>query len=258
MGALGGQLLLFALSLVLMQAGLKRRKAAGLFAALPWGILPSLVVSALAFWQIQQGSDPDLQAARAAYNTQVEQWSVQMYPLAGSEVQRLAFKALWTKLFELGPAIEFSLHLGILAAIAVFLRRRYTKAGLLPPAEKITRWIAPWPLAWLVLFPALVWVAKDQDAKMAPWAFPLALNLLVAGLAIFLFQGGVVLVGTLLGWWNNPRTKALVFLMLAGIFASLLFQDGRGLVTVLVMTGLFDPWLNLRRLNIAPKAKKED
>jgi hypothetical protein len=253
LGALGEELVLFAFSLVLMQASLRRGRLKGLFAALPVGLLPALALAGLAFWQLQQKDLPEMRDARQAYVAQVEHMAATAYPKPEDGADRDAFRELWSKFFEVSPAIEFCFHLGILAALAVLLRRRYAKAGLMPEAEPLSRWTAPWTLSWLVLGPAFVLVgaAKGLFEIEDLWQ-SLAWNLLVVGLSIFLFQGMVVAAAKLKAWWLDPRTRALVFLVLAGVFASFLVQAGRGLLAFLLFTGLFEPWMDARRLRQAP------
>lgn len=258
LGALGGQLVLFALSLLLMQAALRWGRSQGLFAALPWGMLPALAIACLAFVQLQQAEDPEVKAAKAAYVAQVEHLATQAFPKPEQSAQRDAFRELWSHFFEVAPAIEFSIHLGVLAALAVMLRRRYARAGTLPPAEPLSRWTAPWPLAWLVLGPVFVLVAQAKGGLELPATYGLlAWNLLIVGLFIFLFQGMVVASAKLRSWWQDPRTRSLVFLVLAGVFTSLLIQDGRGLLVFLLLTGLFEPWMDVRRLH-QPKEGSND
>lgn len=255
-GALGGQLVLFALSLLLMQAALRWGRSQGLFAALPWGVIPAVALAALSFWQVQQKDLPEIKQARQDFLAQVEHLSTQYYPKPEDSAQRDAFRALWSKFFEIAPAMEFCFHLGLLAALAVVLRRRYTRTGAMPEAEALSHWTAPWSLAWLVLAPAFLLVARAKGVlEIDPvWAL-LAWNLLVVGLCIFLFQGMVVAGAKLKFWWQDPRTRALVFLVLAGVFASLLVQDGRGLLAFLLLTGLFEPWMDMRRLHQPPPSQ---
>ena len=253
LGALGGQFVLFALSLVLMQASLRWGRLKGLFAALPFGLLPSLALAALTFWQIQQKDLPEIKEARQAYVVQGEQLATQVYPKPDDSAERDAFGVLWSKLFEVSPAVEFCIYMGLLAALAVVLRRRYARAGLMPVPEALSRWTAPWSLVWLILGPAAILVARAKGLLDLEDVWKdLAYNLLVVGLAIFLFQGMVVAGAKLKAWWLNPRMRALVFLALACVFASLLFQAGLGLLAFLLLTGLFEPWMDVRRLRHAP------
>jgi hypothetical protein len=253
LGALGGQLVLFALSLLLMQAALRWGRGRGLFAALPLGMLPALALACLAFWQIQQRDQPEIKEIRQTYQAQVEKMATQYFPKPEDSAQRDDFKELLGRFYEVSPAMEFCFHLGLIAVMAMMLRRRYARAGLLPPAEGLLDWTAPWTLAWLVLAPAFVLVARAKGLLTleTPWPL-LAWNILVVGLAIFLFQGMVVALAKLKSWWFVPRTRALVFLVLAVVFASFLIQNGQLLFSFLLFMGLFEPWMDMRRLRHKP------
>ena len=55
LGALGGELVFFALSVGLMQLALWRRRAGGLFSALNLGLIPAAVSAGVLFLQLQGG-----------------------------------------------------------------------------------------------------------------------------------------------------------------------------------------------------------
>ncbi len=165
LGALGGQFVLFALSLVLMQASLRWGRLKGLFAALPLGLLPSLALAALTFWQIQQKDLPEIKEARQAYVVQGEQLATQVYPKPDDSADRDAFRALWSKLFEVSPACEFCVYMGLLAALAVVLRQALRQSGALMPAPEaaLGRWTAPLvPGLASVLGPAAVLLVRAK------------------------------------------------------------------------------------------------
>lgn len=255
LGVLGEQLLLFALCLLIMQAALRSGRSQGLFAALPWGVMPALALALVAFWQFQQKDIPEIKAARQIYMTQADQLTAQAYPKPEDSALRDSFRALLGKFLEVVPAVQFSIHLVLLAALAVFLRRRFAQVGSMPSPEPLSRWTTPWYMAWLVLGPGVLLGARAKGLIEIEtiWAL-LAWNVLIVGLAIFLFQGLLVIGVKLKTWIRKPNTRALVFLFLAGVIASLLIQDGRSLLAFLILTGLFEPWVDARRLRQPPPA----
>jgi hypothetical protein len=107
---------------------------------------------------------------------------------------------------------------------------------------------------WLILAPVLVLAGaskgffKVEEPQMhAFW------NLIVVGLAIAVFQGAVVLWARLRTWWLAPASRFLVFIVLLGVVVSLVFQGAIGLLAFLLLTGLFEPWVDARRLRRPPQ-----
>jgi hypothetical protein len=252
-GALGGQLLLFALALLLMQAALRKGGSTSLFAALPLGLLPSLIVAVGLFWQVQDRTDPEMLSLRQGFNTQVEHKATEIYPKPEDSAQRDAYRQAVTQGFEVVPAFMFSCHLGLLAAMAVALRRRLAKVGAMPEVAPLWQWTAPWGLVWLILGPGLLLAGANKgllDIKEA--GIHAAWNILVVGLAVTLFQGAVVFWAKLRSWWLVPASRPLVFIVLLCVFLSLWLQSALGLVAFLFLTGLFEPWVDARRLRRPP------
>lgn len=252
-GGLGVLLVLFALSLLFMQAALRWGRSTGLFAALPWGMLPLLFLAVSYFGALQQVDDPEVKAQRLQYQTEVERMAAQVYPKPEQNAERDALRSQWSKVIEVAPALMFSLLLGILAPLAVHVRWRATRNGSMVPPQRLSHWTAPWPLTWLILVPIFLIVAEDRAGLTlgSVW-LKLAWNILVVGLAVFLFQGLLVMAAKLRAWSRDPNTRALVFLTLALVFTSFLLGDVRGLLVALLVMGIFEPWLDLRRLNPPP------
>jgi hypothetical protein len=253
LAVLGGELLLFALSLLIMRAVLRRSQAGGLFVALPWGSIPALFLAVLAFAQIQQKDLPEVKEARQVYIAQAEHFAARVYSKPDANVERDEFRDTLAKVFEVEPALEFCFHLGILAALAAALRRRQAKLGLMPALAPLWQWTAPWELVWLILGPALLMfgairglLSLKEPGLHAAW------NILVVGLAVALFQGAVVFWAKLRSWWLVPASRPLVFIVLLGVFLSLGLQGPLGLMAFLLLTGLFEPWVDARRLRQPP------
>jgi hypothetical protein len=108
-------------------------------------------------------------------------------------------------------------------------------------------------MVWLVLAP-LFWMAGVRNGAVTgpAWADHLALNVLLLGTVIFLFQGLIVVGAKFSAWSRNPRTRGLAFLSLAGLFFALFFADLASLLqmasVMLLLMGLFEPWVDLRHL----------
>ena len=260
LGALLSELAFLALSVGLMALSLRKRPVGGLFSALWPGILPALALSGLVFWQLQQPGDPDVKAAHQALMGRFDRVAAQDLPNPNQAGDRQQLMDLGEAIFNVMPALELLLRLALLAPLAVLLRRRLTRVGLAPEAGPLSRWGAPWWLAWSLLGPLFWLLAGHAGAVVGPpWADPLAWNLLVLGTALQFFHGTVVLLGKLAAWSRVPRTRPLVALALAGAFMVLLvLEDARPLLALVVLTGLFDPWLDLRRLHRPPSGAPVD
>lgn len=252
LSSLLAQLTVLALSAGLMQVALRRRPAGGLFTALPLGLIPSLLLSALIFAEMHVSVSPEALQMKAdwmRHSAELAEASKQIGPEHKAE-----FLAFCEKFYVVGPALYFCFQAGILGLLAAWMRQRRARQGLALPAEPLSQWTAPFALVWLVLGPVF-WIYGGQKGVLQSpaWGSALAENLLVIGLALYLFQGLVILGAKILGWARDPATRALAPLVLAAVIASLLLLNGQGLLVFLVLTGLFDPWVDLRRLHAPPK-----
>lgn len=252
LSSLLAQLTVLALSAGLMRLALRRRTEGGLFSALPLGLLPSLLLSGLIFTEMHVTQAPEAVQMKAdwmKHSAELAEASKQIGPAHKAE-----FLAFCEKFYVVGPALYFCFQASILGLLAAWMRQRRARLGLASPAEPLSQWTAPFALVWLVLGPVF-WVYGGQKGVLhgPPWAGALAENLLVIGLALYLFQGVVILGAKMLGWSRDPATRALAPLVLASVGLSLLLLNGQGLLVFLVLTGLFDPWVDLRRLNAPPK-----
>jgi hypothetical protein len=234
-----------------MRLSLRRNPVGGLFTALPLGLLPSLLMSALFFAQIHGPVSPELLQVKGDW---MKRWAELAASPKLSEAHKAEFIAFGEKLFGAMPALYFCFQAAVLGALAAWMRQRLARLGLAPKPAQLSQWTAPFALVWLVLGPVF-WVYGGQRGVLhgPAWVTALAENLLVVGLALYLFQGVVILGAKLLAWSRDPNTRALTPLVLAAVFASLLLLNGQGLLVFLVLTGLFDPWVDLRRLQAPPK-----
>jgi hypothetical protein len=261
LGALISELVLFlGASWGLMALALRRRPEGGLFSAMWPGALPALVLAGLTFYQWQQAGDPGLKAAHQSLMEPLQQAAKDRFGKPEQAEQRQQMVDLGESLFTVAPALEAIFRLALLAPLAVLLRRRKARAGLSPDPGPLSRWSAPWWLAWAVLGPLFWLLARRESLAQGPdWADPLAWNILVLGAAVQAFHGSVVLFGKLAAWSSQPRTRALVPLSLGLAFASvLLLADLRPLLAMTALLGLFDPWLDLRRLRQPPVGEPLD
>lgn len=253
-GALAIHLSIVGIAIALMQWSLRRRTDGGLFAALPAGLLVPLLMSAVFFLQVHAGGGPEMEKVRADWMLRWNQLLAANGPKDASPAFKAEFLALGEKFFGAMPAFYFCFQASVLAAIAVWLRRRQGNLGLASKAPPLSQWTAPLGMIWLVLGPVF-WVYGGQKGMLhgPPWGTALAENLLVVGLALYVFQGIVILGAKLRGWSKSPGTRALAPLVMAALLMSLVLLNGQGLLVFLVLTGLFDPWIDLRRLQVKPE-----
>jgi hypothetical protein len=252
LNALLVQLTVLAFAAGLMQLSLRRWPEGGIFSALPLGLLPSLAMSALFFIEVHGVPSKELLQVKGDWMARWSELAAASKNL--SEAHKAEFIAFGEKLFGIMPALYFCFQAAVLGALAAWLRQRQARLGLAPEAEPLSQWTAPIVMVWLVLGPVF-WVYGGQKGVLhgPAWATALAENLLICGLALYLFQGVVILGAKLVAWSREPGTRALTPLVLAGVVASVLLLNGQGLLVFLVLTGLFDPWVDLRRLQAPPK-----
>ena len=259
-GALG-QLVFLLLSMGLMWIALSRRRDGGLFSALPFGLLPATALCLAQFWGMQQTDLPEIQADRAEKVAIVKKLAAEQTP--GADPAQLADRAELESVYIQGldaePAFKFCMIMVVLAPLAVFMRRRRARLGLALDAEPLSRWSVPWALVWLVLAP-VIWFEASRHGVVSglPWCDHLALNVVTVGAVIFLFQGLVVLGAKMALWYRNPRTRALAGLSLVALTVGLVFADRFGFlqmfVLMLLVTGVLEPWADLRHIHApAPK-----
>lgn len=253
----GAELVFFGLSLGLMQLALRQKKPGGLFSALPLGLLPAALVAFSQFWTLQQPDLPEVKAERAQWADMAGQMVQQQAPGKDQEGDRAVLTHVYRVLYEAKPAAEFCIMMVLLAPLAAYLRRRQARRGMAPDPGPLRRWSVPWGLVWLVLAPAF-WLAASRRGWVlaGTWADHLALNVAAVGLLIFLFQGAVIFGAKVSAWGRNPRTRALAVLSLAVLAFSIVFAERMGLfsmfIVMLLVTGLLDPWADLRRLKAVP------
>jgi hypothetical protein len=262
LASFGVQAAFFVLSLGLMQVALSRRPAGGLFSALPLGLLPAAALAAGQFWAMQQPNLPEVMAERAAWTDFADKMAVEQTPDKDQAEDRAELEQGYGQILEAWPAGQFCLFMIVLAPLAAYMRRRRAKRGLAPDPGPLSRWCAPYGLVWLVLGPVF-WLALSRHGLVqAPdWVDHLALNVLTLGSVIFLFQGLVVAGAKISAMARDPRTRALAILSLACLGLAFFFADQVGLLQMfslmLVVTGLLEPWVDLRRLRVkeqgAPK-----
>jgi hypothetical protein len=260
LGALLSELAFLGVSLGLMALALRRRPAGGLFSALMPGALPALVLAGLTFYQWQQADDPGLKAAHQSMVAPLQQAAKDRFGKPEQAAERQQLMDMGEAVFAVAPALELLLRLALLAPLAALMRRRRQRAGLAPDAGPLSHWGAPWWMAWVLLGPLFWLLARRAGLLQGPaWALPLAWNLLVVGMTLQFFHGTVVLMGKLAAWSRNPRTRLLAPLALGtAVFALLMLEDLRPLLALVILTGLFEPWLDLRRLHQPPAGEPLD
>jgi len=250
LSVLGEQLVFFAVSALLMQLALKRRPEGGLFSALTLGMLPALLLFGLEFAALQHRELPEVKALYEAKAAMAEQMTARFFPKPDQEKLRTETVASVKRMIEIEPAVRFIFLMALLAGLAAWLRRRQARMGLAMDPGPLSRWTAPFGFIWLVMGPVFLLLARRAQLLDVPvWGGHAAWNLLAVGLALYLFQGLVVFGAKLAAWSRDPRTRAFTPLVLAAAALSLFYQDGGGLFVFLVLTGLFEPWIDLRRLH---------
>jgi len=258
LGAIGEQLVFIALSLGLMQLSLSRRRGGGLFSALPLGLLPALALAGALFAVMQQPDSADMAVQRTEWAAFSKKMAQQLLPDKEQADDRTVVEQTYAQSFEAQPAGLLCLFMAVLAPLAAWLRRRQYRHGQAPDPGPLAAWSVPWGMVWLVLAPVFWMAASRQGLVAGPdWADHLALNVVTVGSVIFLFQGLVVAGAKVAVWARDPRTRALAGLGAAVLLVGLLFADHFGilqlLLLLLMVTGLLEPWADLRRLN-PPKA----
>jgi uncharacterized protein YybS (DUF2232 family) len=113
--------------------------------------------------------------------------------------------------------------------------RRFCAVRRLPLPSWVpwSHWKAPEPLVWLVIATGCLLILPSKGMALV------GSNLLLGLSTIYLFQGLAVVVFYLHRWEVAPFLRAI-------IYALLLLQPFATLLVMLV--GLFDLWLNFRRL----------
>jgi hypothetical protein len=236
-------------SVALMWASLERQTQGGPFAALPAGLSLLLLVAAFRFAGMQALEDPRNQAAQQAWRAAANEAAAWAAPKPEQAAVRTALLELLEKIFSILPAIYFCFEAALLAAVALWLRRRRTRLGLMAPAEPLTHWTAPIGCIWLVVGPVFWMLGRERGYFTSqPVVNNLARNLLFAGLVLYLFQGAIVLTAKLQAWARDPATRAMPMLVMVGVFFALWLHGAQSLFVFLVLMGLFEPWADLRRL----------
>jgi len=259
LGPLLSLLILLALSGLVMRTALKRQRGGGLFGALGWGLLPVLVLAGLQFYDTQW-PDQETRTALAQMEQHLDDNLRAQLPKPEQADELKAWQESIRLVLPLSPALFLCFQLALLAPLAAWMRRRRYRQGLDVKPEPLLSWSAPWWLAWLVLAP-LFWVlALHQGVASGPdWTESLAWNVLVLGVAVQLFHGSVVLLGKLAAWSRSPRTRPLTPLALALAFgATLVLGSLKFPLMFVALTGLFEPWMDLRRLRQPPRREGLD
>ena len=253
LAALGLELLVFGLSVALMRAALSRRRGGGLFVALPAGLAPVLALATLFFVQFQHEEDPQVKQVKEEWVQQWEQAASASFPKPDQAALREEFRGLGRRIYGVIPALQLCFHGFILGILAMLMRRRRARLGLDVAPEPLGHWTAPFGLIWLVLAPVFWLYGRDLGVLAGPaWAGLLAENVLLLGVAVYILQGIIILAAKLRAWSRDPSTRALAPLALMLMALLLFIQQGLGLVYMLVFFGLFEPWIDLRRLRGGP------
>jgi hypothetical protein len=253
MTGLAFQGFLFILICWTMAREMKRHPESGFFRPVLMGFAPILVISIVSFTVMQGMKADELAKAKEAL-------AAQFAALLGSQSGAAAFTAeelqMITELsLRLQPAAVSIFWLAILTLAALGLRKWLAEKGQTKIAEPLSRWRAPDFLIWMLFIPAAILLLDQRHwlGKVEVWIRDLSQNMVIIMLAIYLFQGMMVLLEKIS---RLGMPKPVVALLLSSALVMALLPAGRGIALGLLMLGLLDTWFNFRKL--APKHGDDD
>jgi hypothetical protein len=252
LAALGLEALLFTLICWTMVQEMKRFPNSGFFRPVLKGFFLILIVSAPSFAPnlSLHGSEKT-----AAVQALAEQLQKSMVTAAGdtgpapySPAQVQAFSEV---LLRLQPAMVCIFWLGILSLAAAFLRKRLAARGLTKAVTPLSRWKAPDWLIWVLFLPAALLLLDERQwlGEVEPWISALCSNIVVVMLAVYLFQG-VMVVLEKISRFGLPKIVAVIMLVMALAIATVLalLPAGQGIALCFFSLGILDTWLDFRKL----------
>jgi uncharacterized protein YybS (DUF2232 family) len=198
----------------------------------------ALLLGTVTFWVVSGGFSPQFWSVLEEEMRQNVTALLQTYRGAGFGLdQQAALEAIPQTIpvfIRLLPGATL-VSLLLVTWLNILVARRFCAVRRLPLPSWTpwSHWKAPEPLVWLVIATGCLLVLPSKGMALV------GSNLLLGLSAVYLFQGLAVAVFYLHRWEVAPFLRAI-------IFALLLLQP---FVTLLVMlVGLFDLWLNFRRL----------
>jgi len=229
-------------------SGLRAQKGAGVTlliggAALAAGLLPCLPSLALAWTQWKAALARGVESALELYRETGLLEAMVAQGLSAVQLQQsLESLASWAGV--LYPALlawETTAGAVVVYFAGRWAVKRWRTVPSLPP---FSHWQLPWPAVWGLIFGLAAYLAGDRAGSAA--AVTVGVNVMAAYVPVLALFGLAVLIHLYRHMLLPPAIKALA------IFPLVLYLPLG--VAVLVTLGLFDPWLNFRRL--APEGPK--
>lgn len=246
MQGLFGDLILLALATWIMVREMRRRPAGTFFRPVLQGFAPIAMVSLFVFVSLQR---PEPEIAKFKENFVVQMTDATMaLPESKNTLKVEDVRQVANWLLRLYPGLQCLFWLCALSAMALPLRFWLVRKGLSKSPSPLSQWKAPDFAIWLVLVPAAVLLFGQSDWAGEPglWVKDLCLNVLVVSLAVYVFQGVMVLTEKL-NRIGVPKTVTV--LSMTVVLALSLFPQGRGFGVGVLALGLLETWFDFRHLN---------
>jgi hypothetical protein len=246
MQSLVGDLVLLVLATWVMSREMRRRPVGGFFRPVLLGFAPVFLVSVFFFTALQR-NEPEISKFKEGFVAQMTDATMALNN-SKDGVKAEDVRQAVSLLLRLYAGLQCLFWLCALSVIALPLRLWLTRKGLSKNPAPLSQWKAPDLAIWLVLLPAAVLLFGQAGwaGEPSPWIRELSLNVLVVSLAIYVFQG-VMVVTEKLGRLGVPKPATVVVMGLA-LGLSLLLQ-GRGLGAGILALGLLETWFDFRNLN---------
>lgn len=250
---LAGHFLLLALFSWVMARDMKRRPGGGFFHPVMRGFIPVALVSLVAFIGMQGSDSAEIAKYREAFIATYSQAMEAIYKDKG--LGTAAAREMAQTFFRLQPGLQCLFWLVVLSGVAFVMRRMLARRGQTSMPAPLSRWKAPDLLIWLLLLPGALVLMDDRGwlGEVEAWIRDLSLNFLVVTVAVYVFQGMMVLLERLTRA-GLPKFFGNLLMALALLVSTL--PSGRGPAWALLLLGVFDTWFDLRNLN--PKAKDDE
>ncbi len=252
----GEELVVLGLGLLLAVLRMRVHPKGSAFDPLVWGLAPLLAASTSTWWAFQTNA-PWVLSIKTDLLKQTEQRAIELLAQSGQDAAAIQVVAheIALGVIRVTPAVEFVFRAGLLVALVFLARRILAKQAWTSSPKQLALWTAPLGLTWLVLAPGFWLLARSMGwATANPMATDLALNILVIVAPIFLFQGALVVVERIKREALSVSTRFLLAGLALVLALSPVFVPS---LVFLGLLGLFEPWMDFRRLTPPPARDRE-